>query len=156
MNIGSSNETVIWTLVVALYFIYYQPRINGCSKWSGKDFEMCYGQLLRGLIEGYGGLLLYNSPRYGSILVPRAHDLQPDEHKACIRREQSLDLQTLKCGDLVISNGNFPSLRSLDLVSGCLGKEDKRLYLMGLSHSDSKCSHNPIIFCTWVTENQLE
>ena len=102
MNIGSSNETVIWTLVVALYFIYYQPRINGCSKWSGKDFEMCYGQLLRGLIEGYGGLLLYNSPRYGSILVPRAHDLQPDE------MYWEGTLQTLKCGDFIISNGNFP------------------------------------------------
>ena len=155
MNIGSSNQTAIWTLVVALYFIYYQPRINGCWKWSGKDFKMFYDQLLRELIEGYGGLLLYNSPRYGSILVPRADDLQADEHWAWLGREHSIYLQTLKCGDLVISNGNFPSVRSL-VVSGCLGKEDKRLYLMGLSQSGCKCTHNTIIFCTWATENQLE
>ena len=34
---------------------------------AAKKFEMCYGQLLRELIEGYGP---YNFPRYGSILYP--------------------------------------------------------------------------------------
>ena len=67
IHIGSSNNPAKWAPVVALYFIYYQLALMAGG--SGRvGFKMFYGQILRALIEGYGWLLLYNFPRYGSIL----------------------------------------------------------------------------------------